>query len=318
MASWYEDAWDATGGRVVKAVNAGADVVTSALSRIPGGNLLMDAAGGGLDALSSLAKTIPGQIVLTAVSGGMAAYFATYNLPILNQAMGPQLASAFWALPGVARGEPFAQAYMAAFIERMRKLAEYFGGEAAAYAANQLGPAIDYLKSIVPAELQGEELAAWLAKAGITPESLAYKLGIRPDVAAEALNGMIARAMYDVESFDLKTGRRLTKDALDSNKKHLNLLALYLGPVAKTTAQMVDPKIAIKRALLEEMGVKAPAPAPVAAPATPRPQLPAFVQQAKPQDEEKGTSTALIVGGVAAVGVLAAGAYFLTRKKSRR
>jgi hypothetical protein len=66
------------------------------------------------------------------------------------------------------------------------------------------------------------------------------------------------------------------------------------------------------------MGVKAPAPAPVAAPATPRPQLPAFVQQAKPQDEEKGTSTALIVGGVAAVGVLAAGAYFLTRKKSRR
>jgi len=104
-------------------VSSAADVVTSAANRaadaIPGGAWIRDAAKAGAGLVGKLADTVPGQIVLTAVSNGL------YG-PLAGQ-LGPQVASAVWAIPGVARGDSFAHAYVTEWCVRVKKVAEILG-----------------------------------------------------------------------------------------------------------------------------------------------------------------------------------------------
>jgi len=167
-----------------------------------------------------------------------------------------------------------------------------------------LGPAVEYLKSIVPAdvwELPWEEALKRLEAMGITPENVASRLGIRPDAVAAAINGMLGHAgAIPLDPFDLATGRRLSLQMRDAAKLvHRNYFA---NPVVHASASLVPRNLEAKLAW-----AGAPKPAPVPAPAPP---APAF-RAAAPTSAE-GPPWLAIAAGVAAVG--AGAAWYALRK----
>lgn len=141
---------------------AAADVA-SAVAAVPGVDVIVEAA-------ADFARTSVGQVVTraiaTALTGGLA--------PVL----GPQLATIAWTVPGVLRGDPWDQAWLAEFGHRAEQAATVLGGEAGAVFGAQLDAAIRYLAARIPAG----QLVQW------TAQQLAAAVGIRVDVAALAVD----------------------------------------------------------------------------------------------------------------------------------
>jgi hypothetical protein len=202
-----DDAWGGAWGFI--------DDVTNV---IPGCEWLKDQVGG---VINDMAQTWWGKILITALADSFFGPAA--------QILGPQLASIVWAIPGVAAGEPFAQSWALSFIDRCKQVGEYFGGQAAQDAMEQVQPAIDEVLAQVKARLPefdasktleqvGIKPEDFLKNLGITPESIAAKLGIREDMAADAINKIAGKALYDLSSFDLRTGKSLRSRAFGDLK----------------------------------------------------------------------------------------------------
>jgi hypothetical protein len=165
--------------------------------------------------LRDFAKDSIGQTVLramaTAVSGGV-------GLALMGA--GPfqvfAMASAH-ALPGMARGDSFEEALLTENLWRLEKTAELLGPDVASQLPDQWRDAIDELKARAAAALPDlalpEAVSELAARAGVDPETyarrLAAEMGIREDMAVQALE-MVGRInLMDQGSYDLATGRRL-------------------------------------------------------------------------------------------------------------
>lgn len=177
------------GGDLVDAV---ADVVTSAFDRLPGSEALSHAVSDvWTGPLRDFAKTPLGVTVLTAVASaayGPLAYALGGPYGLAN--FGAQLATVTWALPGLARGENFYDAWIAEVKRRAEKTAEVVGGEAAASVVANIGVATDFLKGLAPEQLQAisdlpEELVAE------TVRTLAAEAGVDDWSIAMALDGLV-------------------------------------------------------------------------------------------------------------------------------
>jgi hypothetical protein len=188
----FSDAWDTVTDPVTSAWDDAKKVV-------PGLSDLSDA----IDSFASgplkdFAKTAVGKVVLTAISGG--AYMA------VAPAVGAQLAAATFALPGMARGEKFAQAWTEAFVERITALIKYFIGQGlpegiADTKAGQI--AQDVIDRCAP-------YADQLGKAGFDFFKLARLAGIREDFAALYIAQQLGdMRLYTDHQFDVATGNAI-------------------------------------------------------------------------------------------------------------
>lgn len=168
----------------IDAISNAVDTVSDAISSIPGIGDAWQFFGG---QAKDFAGTAFGQVALTA--------FATVSYGALAPALGalgPQLAAVTFAIPGLAKGDPFDKAWVEAFVSRLEKLAEYFGGKLAADAAAQFQPAMD--KLVQDAADQGlgvDQLADKLQLTQFSVDQLnkmAADAGIRPDILQQALD----------------------------------------------------------------------------------------------------------------------------------
>lgn len=190
--SIFNDAWDAAGDL--------ADSITgeldSILHDIPGSEWVKDFANG---PLKDFANSKLGMVVLRA-QAGMLAQYSLFNLGTL---IGPALAHLSFALPGVLRGENLRNAWLNESSWRLAKLAEYFGGEAAKQATEQLTEVRDILVERAKTAFPGIPMDEALRKLDITPEAVAKEFGIKDDYLAALLVATLKeralphRAMYD-------------------------------------------------------------------------------------------------------------------------
>ena len=172
-----EDVWDATGARVV---DAGESVVRA----IPGGNELIELTG-------DFANTAVGTVVLRAI--------ATMYFGGIAWAVGPQLASVVWALPGIMKGDRFDEAWLTEFKYRVEKTAEILGPGIIDAFGSQL---TDTLKKMFDEYGIGE-----LVEEGV--QEFAKRYNIREDVAAFALSLWNRIDLPPRDAFDPVTGRQI-------------------------------------------------------------------------------------------------------------
>lgn len=174
---WFgEDVWDAATSVV--------EDVFSTVGDFPGVKQLSEAGG-------DFARTSVGKVVLRALSSSLYGSFAW--------SLGPQLASVFWATPGLVRGEPFEKAWFDELKYRTEKTAEI------------LGPGI--------VDVFGKQLADTLKKLGSdlgvgnlindSVNQLAKRYNIREDVAAFVKSLWNKLELPDMSRFDPATGRAL-------------------------------------------------------------------------------------------------------------
>lgn len=230
------------------------DVVTSIFDRVPGSDWIQKAVSDGADWLGKGAKTPFGfwalQVITNNLYGPLAA--TTITLPAVGAAsgvsltVGPQLASAIFAVPGMIAGESFTEAYVKEMVNRVVELIEYFAQKGAGDAVRAgTKPAADAaiaqakaasdsavkaftdqvarlstdpnLRDVVAklerdlgvkvGQLSREALRAGLDKIGFSPEQIAAKLHVRADAAGAALNGILHRPVYATTTeYDDATG----------------------------------------------------------------------------------------------------------------
>lgn len=166
-----------------------------------------------------------GRIVLTALSSGAYAGLAVYQLPN-GVKVGAQVASAAFAIPGMAKGDDFVTAYMQELGSRISQTAQNAQAQAAVTggASGAVSGAIDQAGQNATIALSTDmaKAAEYLKTAdafSMTAEDLASRLGIRVDAAQFALD--MARhiipdssenqgTIWDPGShFDPVTGRRI-------------------------------------------------------------------------------------------------------------
>lgn len=188
------------------------------LRSLPGGQAVEDAINQGAAWVKVLVDLPGADLVLKAMA------MLTYGP--LAQALGgtawfgPQIASAVWALPGVVRGQDFLTAWAYEVKDRFERIAAIYGPDIVR----------DQLKSIVQDGFRflGREASFRfpnlpfedaVRRLDITPEDFARRFNIgvvlpngqvvyRPDIAALILNAKTDQKLYDLESFDLQTGKR--------------------------------------------------------------------------------------------------------------
>lgn len=185
------------------------DVATSVFDRVPWAK---DAYDQGKTWVLGVAKSQPWLIDVITNSVGIPAL-----LPIVGPA-----ATALWAVPGLAKGEPFAQAYVQGFTQRLVQLAQYLAGQGASEAlqkqateamASQVqevsnDPAVQQAIASIATQQTNEAVKTALVQAHLTPEELAARFGVRPDAAAFAIDALLKRNVYDPNEFQVPDGTK--------------------------------------------------------------------------------------------------------------
>lgn len=189
-------------------IEGAGDVLSSVADRIPGGSWIR---GNVNDAVKKLAGSKDGQFVLTVISTALVSGGFTALAPVV----GPQAASAAFAIPGVIAGDSFSQAWVDGFTFRLAKLADTYGAQASQGLSDQtnaaskkleeLGISPDALARLKTAAGTGDAAQA-LAWANMTPEQLAARFGGRVDAWAAAMNGRTHEDAYPLDDYDLRTG----------------------------------------------------------------------------------------------------------------
>jgi hypothetical protein len=194
---------------VVDKTKAAVATVRSSIQHLPGGDLVNDALDKGQEWAVDLAKNASTSWILGAIS---MVFFGPIAYALGGTAwFGPQIASFVWAFPGLIRGEDFKTAWLKEVVKRILELAATIGVDAAKEALK------DLLKSLEPAinEFLGEvqkrfpdvntDDALKVLLKILTPEELARKFGLRPDLAALIL-GYAKGVVPDLSQYDLASG----------------------------------------------------------------------------------------------------------------
>lgn len=204
------------------------DFTTSIFTRIPGSEWIETAVESGATWIGDMAKTVPGKIVLVGISNALV-FPAIAGLAVPSASgmifIGPQVASAAWAIPGVVRGESFSEAYAKELTWRTMAIVEWFGGEEGKKAAAEFTQGVteildrpevkEGLRQFKEAfNLSGEDAQAKLKEAGLDPTSLSNRYGGRGDSAAAATNGMLEKPIWNLNLFDPRTGKYLPDSPL--------------------------------------------------------------------------------------------------------
>lgn len=216
----FSDATDWVSDRVDDVKDAASDVVSS----VPGSEWLGDQ-------VTDFLKTDVGSVVGHALATSLYGWAA----PIV----GPQLAAAAFATPGLIRGDRFSKAWIEEFEWRVERLAEILGDDAGREFASQIGPALDKLKGDFP-QLQDLEkyspdivptLPPVQEVLDIPPWKIALPRSLREDLTALAISGL-TKVAIDVSNYDLVTG----KDMAVTDEQRAKLLHPYASTLV--AAQM--------------------------------------------------------------------------------
>lgn len=192
--------WDDIGDAVDTVTRPVAKAVSDVFDAIPGSEWVKGIVNG---PLRDFANSAVGKVVLramaTSLTGGLAG------------TLGPQLATVAWSLPGLVRGESFDEAWWKEFCYRVEKTAETLGSEAAGKALGDMlkvasDRLMDQAKRAFPTLPVEEGLRRFVNETGLTPEALARELGIRPDVAAAALNLVLREMRFPLGNYAIATG----------------------------------------------------------------------------------------------------------------
>lgn len=192
--------WEDIGDAASSAAKPFTKAVSDVFDAIPGSDWVKGVVNG---PLRDFANSAVGKVVLramaTSMTGGLAA------------TLGPQLASTAWALPGLVRGESFDEAWWKEFSWRAEKTAQTLGSEAAGKAMGDMLKAasdklMDEARKAFPTLPIEDALRRFVDQTGLTPEALARQLGIRPDVAAAALNLVLREMRYPLGNYGIATG----------------------------------------------------------------------------------------------------------------
>lgn len=185
VGSVFEDVWDTVTSPVEDAWKAMKD-------NVPGFQEVADAVDAVVDGpVRDFARTAVGQTVLSIAASSLTGGLA----PVL----GPQLCTVAFALPGMAAGEPFAQAWTQEFCKRVEQTAAILGSE---YAGKIAGEALAKLKTY------SDKFNA----DGLDFHKLAKLAGVREDYAAIYLAGWIGdMRVYADHLFDERTGEELVQ-----------------------------------------------------------------------------------------------------------
>lgn len=274
IGAWYDPrSW----------VEAGADVVSSAVDRaaaafdaIPGASWAKSFVKTATGPVGDFARSEVGQVVLRAIATTMTGGLA----PIL----GPQLATVAWAVPGLAAGDSFTDAWLNEFQWRLKETSEIAGADIGRLLGEQV------------TRVLGDEAFRAAVQAGKSVAELARHFGIREDAAALAIDALRSVVeQYRREWFpDAATGKRV---ALAGRLSAAELLrqrtsvGRYLNPV---NADAIGRSMMTARVSIFGDKPKPPAPAPAA---------PVY-RGAGPVDQGMPAwqIAALAVGGVALVG----------------
>ncbi len=282
MMGWFgedvvdaaSDVWDATGGEVV-------DLAVSVFEGLPTYGPLKDLVEG---PLRDFAKTAVGRVVFRALATALTGSTAAL--------LGPQLATIFWAAPGLARGDNFVEAWTSEFADRAELTAIYFGAE----PAKKLG---DQLKLATADFAKTHGIDQWVQEGA---KSIANRLGIQEYAAESARNlwnGVMPPRSVD---YDLATGER---------KKSAGALVTFEAGNVQTS---VSGKAATALAVASATGSLASARAtggvlqgrwaqPVAPSVTDARPLPApAVRAVAPVEEKPGNALVLGVVGIVTLG----------------
>jgi len=206
------------------------DVVDAAISvfdEIPGSEWIKGAVSSGADWVGDMAKTTGGQIILTGITNAML-FPGIANLAIPSasgmQFVGPQVASLVWAIPGMAAGDSFADAYAKEVTWRTVYITQVFGlgqegkviaqnfldGIAKVLNVNNKGDAatakaLDDFNAIYTS-VTDDEARKKLIEKGLDYGSIARRDTVRYDSAAAAINARLKRKLYDIHSFPVNGG----------------------------------------------------------------------------------------------------------------
>lgn len=207
---------NAFGGAVSDAADGAWDLVDD----LPGLKQL----GEGVKALATseefrdFARSAHGQIFFRALATVAGQGFGSFLLGPLGYHPLTILAMASaHSLPGVMRGQRFGDAFLAENIKRVDDTAKILGSDAAAALPQDWQRALDELqaraRAFAPDLLPAAALDELAALLGTDAEGLARgvaaKLGVREDMAGQALALILDRPVLDVEAYDVATGRKL-------------------------------------------------------------------------------------------------------------
>lgn len=192
--------WNDIGDAVDTVTRPISKAVSDVFDAIPGSEWVKGIVNG---PLRDFANSAVGKVVLramaTSLTGGLAG------------TLGPQLATVAWSLPGLVRGESFDEAWWKEFSWRVEKTAETLGTDAAGKALGDMlkvasDRLMDQAKKAFPTLPVEEGLRRFVNETGLTPEALARELGIRPDVAAAALNLVLREMRFPLGNYAIATG----------------------------------------------------------------------------------------------------------------
>lgn len=184
--AFLEDAWNATGGRVV-------DVATDVFEATPVAGPLKDAVNG---PLRDFANTPTGQTVLRAIATALYSE-AAGALYWASVPFGAQLATVVWAFPGLMRGDDFDRAWLLEVKDRGQKTAEILGPGVLDAFGTQLSETLQRL---------GDEYGVGNL-VDLTAKELSSRFSIREDVAALALSLWNKIPVPPLDKYDPITGK---------------------------------------------------------------------------------------------------------------
>jgi hypothetical protein len=193
--------------KFVDTFNDVVDEIEKIVQDNPGSEWVKDLANG---PLRDFANTSIGQVLLRAMAGSLYGGLA----PVL----GPQLAAVAFALPGLIRGERFDQAWVAEFSWRLMKLSEIGGEELGETASEQLRIAGEALIAKARRQFPNVPIDEALRSLQLNPRDLAKELGIREDIAAQALALAQRQPFPDENDYDARTGAWLGVSAMGHAK----------------------------------------------------------------------------------------------------
>jgi hypothetical protein len=180
------------------------------------------------DTIGVMARDPLGQIVLVAVTNAMATGLAGVALPVGGAAqvtIGPQVASVIWALPGVVQGDSFTDAYAKALTWRVTKAFQILGPVIGQQVAQGIGDefllgakdlldnpttrqALEQAKKTF-GDLPEQEIDKRLQAQNLDPGAISAQTGAREDAAAAAVNAVFRKPVYDLDRYDLQTGKKV-------------------------------------------------------------------------------------------------------------
>ncbi|MGE3519932.1 MAG: hypothetical protein AB7J63_13355 [Vicinamibacterales bacterium] len=150
--------------------------------------------------LRDWARTEWGATILRAMATSLSAGLAP--------TLGPQLASVAFALPGIARGEPFDEAYWKEFAWRVEKTIEIAGPFIGERLGNELRAGVESLRYRAQEAFPDLPVDQAIRHLGIAVEDLARELGIREDMAAAAVSLGTRVPLPSFDRYDPTTGAR--------------------------------------------------------------------------------------------------------------